>query len=145
MNALVFSITRHRLLRLKRRVDAAREVTPLLMIEILQAACGNVGQRQRVPDIHAIRSFVRDRAWTDAALALLGSAVPEWRLRRICHEDRLWWCALERSDCRSWAEPEIDESHQNMTLALLKALIVAMSCELEKPGAFLRPPATMRG
>ena len=118
MNALVFSMTRHRLLRLKRQVDAAGEVTPRLIIEILQAACGSAGQGQRVPDVHAIQSFVRDRAWTDAALALLGSAVPEWRLRRICNEDRLWWCALERSDGLSWAEPDIDESHENMTLAL---------------------------
>ena len=123
MNALVFSMTRHRLLRLKRRVDAAREVTPRLMIEILQAACRSAGQRQRVQDVHATQSFVRDRAWTDATLALLSSAVPEWRLRRICNEDRLWWCALERSHGLSWAEPEVDESHENMTLALLKAVI----------------------
>ena len=37
----------------------------------------------------------------------------------------------QRGPLMGWAEPEVDESHENMTLALLKAFITALSRELE--------------
>jgi hypothetical protein len=132
MIAPVLSLTTHRLARLKRQIDAAGEVTPLLMVEILQVACPNAGLGPPAEHAQPIHSFIRNSAWTDAALALIAFALPRWRLRRIGNESRLWWCALERGPPMTWAEAEVDESHENMTLALLKAFITALSRELEE-------------
>jgi hypothetical protein len=125
----VLSLSAHRLSRLKRRIDAASEVTPSLIGDILIAARRTAKRRE--PNKHTvITSFSRDGAWTDAALTLISCTLPGWRLRRICVEDRLWWCALDRGYAVSWAEAEVDECHENMTLALLKASITAMQHEL---------------
>jgi hypothetical protein len=123
----VLSLSAHRLSRLKRRIDTASEVTPSLIGDILIAARRTAERGE--PSL--IKSFSRDGAWTDAALALISCTLPGWRLRRICVEDRLWWCALDRGYPVSWAEAEVDECHENMTLALLKALITAMQHELD--------------
>jgi hypothetical protein len=129
MKAPVLFLTTHRLSRLKRQIDAAGAVTPPLMVEILNATFPNAGRGPTTEN--AIHSFIRNSAWTDAALALIAFALPRWRLRRIGNEGRQWWCALERGPPMGWAEPEVDESHENMTLALLKAFITALSRELE--------------
>jgi hypothetical protein len=132
MNIPVLSLTTHRLSRLKRQIDAAGEVTPALMVEILKAACPHAGRGPPAEHAEPIHSFIRNSAWTDAALALIAFALPRWRLRRLGNEGRQWWCALERGHPMTWAGPEVDESHENMTLALLKAFIAALSRELEE-------------
>jgi hypothetical protein len=132
MNIPVLSLTTHRLSHLKRQIDAAGEVTPALILEILKAAYPSAGRGPSAAHAQAIHSFIRNGAWTDAALALIAVALPQWRLRRIGNEGRQWWCALERGHPMTWAGPEVDESHENMTLALLKAFITALSRELEE-------------
>jgi hypothetical protein len=123
-------LAKHRLVRLQRQIEASVEVTPALMAETVKAAAFDAGQTQRPEHAPAVHSFVQSKAWTDAALALI-ACLPKWQLRRICYEDRLWWCALKRTDSLFWAEPEVDESHENMTLAVLKAVVTALIYEIE--------------
>ncbi len=125
-------MTAHRLSRLKRQIGAARQVTPAMMTEILKTACPTAARGSPTEHAERIHSFIRNGAWTDAALALIAFALPRWRLRRIGNEDRQWWCALECGHPMRWAEPEVDERHEDMTLALLKALVTGLSRELEE-------------
>ena len=50
-------------------------------------------------------------------------------------EDGQWWCALDRRLPAYWTDPEVDEHHEDMDLALLKSFVTALCRELEEPSA----------
>jgi hypothetical protein len=115
-----------KLAQLKRRIDGASEVTPALMREAIEAACGNLmGDRSGAAS--AIWRLVRTEAYVDAALALVGTALPDWSVRRICRDDGLWWCAMNASQPVYWDADEVDEGHPVLALAIVKAWVAALA------------------
>jgi hypothetical protein len=115
-----------KLVQLKRRLDAASEVTPALMREVIEAACGKL-MDDRSGSAGAIWRFVRTEAYVDAALALIKTTLPDWSVRRICRDDGQWWCAMNASQPVYWDADEVDEAHPVMALAILKAFVAALA------------------
>jgi hypothetical protein len=65
--------------------------------------------------------------WIDAALLLIETALPHWKLRRIAYDEGEWQCALSRQrELPEWLDEAIEVSHRNLALAVLKAVVVAM-------------------
>jgi hypothetical protein len=110
---------------LKRQIDWASAVTPALMHAVVEATCGPMTE-DTAGRTTAIWRFIRAEAYVDAALALIDAVAPEWRVRRICHEDGQWWCALNPGQPVYWDGDEVDESHPVMALAILKAFVTAL-------------------
>jgi hypothetical protein len=121
--------------RLKTKLEGAAKIDRDLMEEVIRVACPDLGEQPNSVGCKSIRAFVQDGAWTDAALALIAHALPQWELRRLGHEDGQWWCALDRRLPAYWADPEVDEHHEDMELAILKAFVAALCRELEEPSA----------
>jgi hypothetical protein len=115
-----------KLAQLKRRIDAATEVTPALMRDAIEAACGKL-INDRSGTASAIWRLVRADAHVDAGLALIRTALPDWSVRRICHDDGQWWCAMNTSQPVYWDADEVDEAHPVMALAILKAFVAALA------------------
>ncbi len=65
-------------------------------------------------------------AWTEAALALLRLALPQWKLRRLLCQDGIWSCSLSRIwNGPDWLADEVESRHEMMPMAILCALLEA--------------------
>lgn len=65
-------------------------------------------------------------AWTDAALALIELELPMWTIRRLIRDDGMWLCSLSRSpNLPAELDDMAEASHENMSLAILAALLEA--------------------
>src|SRR5262249_14894494 len=108
--------------RREEELGRALEVTPALMAGMLalaetqRSAPGSGDQAER------IRHFIRAEAWTDAALALLEFALPQWKLSCIVYEDGEWFCSLaKRWSMPAWLDEVVTVTHPVLPLAILTA------------------------
>jgi len=73
-----------------------------------------------------IQKLIGAGAWTDAALALIASELPQWKLRRLAYDDGEWHCVLSpQRELPEWLDDSIEAHHENLSLALFKALVEA--------------------
>jgi hypothetical protein len=73
-----------------------------------------------------IQKLIAAGAWTDAALALIASELPQWKLRRLTYDDGEWHCMLSpQREFPEWLDDGIEACHENLSLALFKALVEA--------------------
>ena len=68
-------------------------------------------------------------AWTDAALTLVELEQPEWKLRRLAHEDGQWFCCLSR---RPELPIEMDDTAEANNALLPLAILDALAEAREK-------------
>ena len=74
-----------------------------------------------------ITSLISTGAWTDAALCLMESELPLWKLRRLVYDDGRWYCAISyQRALPEWLDQPVEADHQNLPLALLSALVGAL-------------------
>jgi hypothetical protein len=110
---------------LKRQIDQADAVTPELMRGVIEATCGSLTE-DKSGRTSAIWRLVRADAPVDTALALIDTVLPGWCVRRICHEDGQWWCAMNARQPVYWDADEVDVAHPVLALAILKAFVTAL-------------------
>jgi hypothetical protein len=84
----------------------------------------------RLPDAIArarrIDRLVDAEAWTEAALALVEAALPQWKPRGLVYQDGGWRCLLGKyRDVPDWLDDTVEASHDTLALAILGALIEA--------------------
>lgn len=73
-----------------------------------------------------IQKLIASGAWTDAALTLIASELPQWKLRRLAYDDGEWHCTLSpQREFPEWLDDGIEAHHENLPLALFKGLIEA--------------------
>jgi hypothetical protein len=99
----------------------------LAMQGIIQdAACRQVADRSN--KLARIHRLIDDKAWTDAALALLELELPRWKLRRLACEDGEWFCSLSRGPNVPIELDDMAEAHHAfLPLAIMQALVEAWS------------------
>lgn len=115
-----------RLAGLADRLRAADNATADLMSAIANEA--SVGRAQRSERIIAhIGKLIEAGAWTDAAMALLESELPRWKLRRLAHDEGEWHCALSlQREMPEWLDEAVETSHPNLDLAVMEGCVEAM-------------------
>lgn len=65
-------------------------------------------------------------AWTDAALALIESELPQWKLRRLAYDEGQWHCALSRQrELPEWLDQSVETGHRDLCLAIFSGLVEA--------------------
>jgi hypothetical protein len=84
----------------------------------------------RLPDAIArarrIDRLVDAEAWTEAALALVEAALPQWKPRGLVYQDGGWRCLLgKHRNVPDWLDDTVEVSHEALPLAILGALIEA--------------------
>jgi hypothetical protein len=112
---------------LAQRLRCAPALTPDLVSDVILQAC------TRLPALNAaakakVAHLIDIGAWTDAALALLDSELPQWKVRRLVCEGGVWLCSLSK---QPWIPLDFDDlaeaSHASLPIAILLALFEARS------------------
>jgi hypothetical protein len=111
--------------RLEDRLHRANALTPDLVSEVISAACPRLvclGANAR----EGIVRLTQTGAYVDATLTLIELELPQWKLRRLEHEEGNWYCVLSK---QPWVPLGFDEKveaiHQILPLAILIALVQA--------------------
>lgn len=124
----VFTSPIDRIESLRRRVERSALPTSDLLADILSTTCpvGPAGADRRS---RLIERWLTEGAFTEIAFALVEWRLPDWSVRRLCREGQQWWCAVTHRDMIEWGGEEEDESHEDMTLAILKSYLTVL-CHL---------------
>jgi len=73
-----------------------------------------------------VRRLIEAEAWTDAALVLLATALPDWSLVRLACDDGEWCCTLARHwQLPDWLDDTVETRHAALPLAILAAVVEA--------------------
>jgi hypothetical protein len=120
--------------RIRRTETASAQV----MAEVVAAA------RVRRPTTHSQR-LIEAEAWTEAALAVIELALPQWQLVRLAFDDGEWCCTLARHwQLPEWLDDTVDARHASLPLAILAAVVEARQASREAAGATPRTVPTFR-
>ena len=90
------------------------------------ARIGTVSTAPPADDAKRVRRLIEAEAWTDAALALLATALPGWSLVRLARDDDEWCCTLARHwQLPDWLGDTVETRHEVLPLAILAAVVEA--------------------
>jgi hypothetical protein len=82
------------------------------------------GKTARLARIHRL---VEDKAWTEAALALIDLELPRWKLRRLSCEDNEWFCSLtQHPELPVELDDAAEAHHANLPMAIMQAVLEAL-------------------
>ena len=77
-----------------------------------------------------LQGLIEAEAWTDAALAVLAGALPDWSLVRLARDDGEWCCTLARHwQLPDWLDDTVETHHAALPLAILAAVVEATEAE----------------
>jgi hypothetical protein len=108
--------------RVHERIRHARTVTPELVSDFVGAA--GIGPARGGKG--RLAWLIEADARTEAALALIDAAVPQWKLRSITYDDGEWHCSLSRQrGVPAEFDDTADGHHENLALAIMAAIIEA--------------------
>jgi hypothetical protein len=112
--------------RLDDELQAAPEAERGVFAKIIGSACSRIPVLSRSGKTARIERLVESGAWTDAAIALLESELPGWKLRRLVYENGEWFCSLSRQpNMPVDLDDSADAAHQDLPLAILRAFVEA--------------------
>lgn len=116
-----------RLARIVDRLNLAEDATGDLLRSIVAEASDRLAASGQGRNAAQLEALIEAGGWIDAALLLVETALPCWKLRRLAYDEGEWQCALSRQrELPEWLDEAIEVSHRNLTLAVLKAVAAAM-------------------
>jgi hypothetical protein len=122
--------------KLQGDVRRAQNVTRPLMADALATIGARGSASPSTASTRRIQALLEAEAWTDVALGLLDRELPQWRLRRLTYEDGEWRCCLGKQwPLPEWLDDTVDVGHPVLALAVLDALIEALSVTQTSPQA----------
>jgi hypothetical protein len=102
-----------------------RTVTPELMSDVMAQAGIRLAGLNSARAVR-LRRLIEAEAWTDAALALIELALPQWQLVRLVGDDGEWCCSLSRHpQLPEWLDDAVEARHEVLPLAILAAFLTA--------------------
>jgi hypothetical protein len=122
--------------KLQGEVRRAQNVTRPLMADVLATIGARHCTAPSAAPARRVQALLDAEAWTDAALALLDLALPQWKLRRLAYEDGEWRCCLgSQWPLPEWLDDIVEVGHPVLPLAILDALIEALAVTRTSPRA----------
>jgi hypothetical protein len=124
--AMSFDLNHEEDLRdLQEQIRRACTITAALMADVIGRACPRLQAQPRTAEATVIR-LIESNAFAEAMLALLELELPQWKLRRLIHEDREWHCSLSRHIALPAELDDMAEGHhETLPLAILSAFVEA--------------------
>jgi hypothetical protein len=112
--------------RLDDELLAAPEVARTVFAKIIGSACSRIPVLGKSGKTARMERLIESGAWTDAAMALVESELPGWKLRRLIYENGEWFCSLSRQpNMPADLDDSADAAHQVLPLAILRAFVEA--------------------
>src|SRR6202166_4819920 len=114
------------LARLDDELQAAPEAARAVFAKIIGSVCSRIPILSKSGKTARMERLIESGAWTDAAIALIESEMPGWKLRRLVYENDEWFCSLSRQpNMAADLDDSADATHQVLPLAILRAFIEA--------------------
>ncbi len=112
--------------RLDDELQAAPEPARAVFAKIIGSACSRIPILSKSGKTARMERLIESGAWTDAAIALVESEMPGWKLRRLVYENGEWFCSLSRQpNMPADFDDSADAAHQILPLAILRAFVEA--------------------
>jgi hypothetical protein len=112
--------------RLDEELQAAPEAARGVFAKIIGSACSRIPVLSKSGKTARIERLIESGAWTDAAMALVESEMPGWKVRRLVYENGEWFCSLSRQpNMPVDLDDSADAAHQVLPLAILRAFVEA--------------------
>jgi hypothetical protein len=112
--------------RLDDELLAASEAARAVFAKIIGSACSRIPILSKSGKTARMERLIESGAWTDAAIALIESEMPGWKLRRLVYENGEWFCSLSRQpNMPADLDDSADATHQVLPLAILRAFVEA--------------------
>jgi hypothetical protein len=113
-----------------RQVASDRIVTPALISDVMARASVPPATLNSAAAAR-LRRLIEAEAWTDAALALIELALPQWQVVRLVHDGGEWCCALsQHPQMPDWLDDAVEATHEVLPLAILDAFVAARQTSL---------------
>jgi hypothetical protein len=124
-----------RLATIAARVSEASQATDGLMSAVMKEAYAESSNvSEHIPA--QMTKLISARAWTDTGLALISNRLPKWKLRRLVYDEGQWHCALSlQPEFPDWLDEAIETNHSDLSLAILKGCVEALSQSPPRSGA----------
>jgi hypothetical protein len=112
--------------QLEQQLRVAQAVTSDLVSGVVAGACRRLSALPNTNTAASIARLIKANAWTDAALAIIESELPQWKLRRLVYEDGEWHCQLSNQrELPAGLDETVDACHVFLSLAILSAFLEA--------------------
>jgi hypothetical protein len=112
--------------RLDDELLAAPEAVRAVFAKIIGSACSRIPVLSKSGKTARMERLIESGAWTEAAMALVESEIPGWKLRRLVYENGGWFCSLSRQpNMPAELDDSADAAHQVLPLAILWAFVEA--------------------
>ena len=112
--------------RLDEELQAAPEAARGVFAKIIGSACSRIPVLSKSGKTARIERLIESGAWTDAAMALVESEMPGWKVRRLVYENGEWFCSLSRQpNMPADLDDSADAAHEVLPLAILRAFVEA--------------------
>jgi hypothetical protein len=112
--------------RLDDELQAAPEAARGVFAKIISSACSRIPVLSKSGKTARMERLIESGAWTDAAIALIESEMPGWKMRRLVYENGEWFCSLSRQpNMPADLDDSADAAHPVLPLAILRAFVEA--------------------
>jgi hypothetical protein len=116
----------HSLDRAARELRLAPALTAKLLAHVIALTCTRILLLAKAGKTAQMQHLIEAGAQVDAVLALIALEIPQWRLRRLVHDDGRWHCALSRQrNMPIELDLTADGSHEDAAVAMLIAFVEA--------------------
>jgi hypothetical protein len=112
--------------RLDATLRRASRPVDRLFYNVMADICSRIRNLSAAGKAAGLQHLIEAGAWTDAALSIVELELPNWRVRRLFHEDGEWFCSLSQEpNLPIELDDTADASHGALPLAILLAFVQA--------------------
>jgi hypothetical protein len=115
-----------RLSALQESLDRAPAISRVHVLDVIARGCTRFHAHASSTQAKVFR-LIEAGAFVDATCALQELEMPQWKLRRIVHDDSQWHCSFSKYPTLPMELDDVAEgSHQALPLAILRAFLEAL-------------------
>jgi hypothetical protein len=112
--------------RLDATLRRASRPVDRLLYNVIADVCSRIRNLGAAGGAAGLQHLIEAGAWTDAALSIVELGLPNWRIRRLVHEDGEWLCSLSHEpNLPIELDDTADASHEALPLAIPLAFVQA--------------------
>lgn len=117
----------HNLDHVARVLRLAPAATARLFTHVVTLTCTRIPLLAKAGKTAQMQHLIEAGAHVDAVLTLIAFELPQWRLRRLIHDDCRWHCALSRQrNLPIEFDQTAEGSHEDAAIAILMAFVEAL-------------------
>ena len=132
----------YRIARVHRAIEQSACPSYALMSDVVATICPRYLHGRDDRSVR-LRHWLETNAFREICLALVDWELPGWSVFRLAQDEGAWQCELNPRQSAGGGDTEVEESHDDETLAILEAFLTALCHVLPKADAKALPPTSL--